>query len=141
MHEFLSNLANRQTDRQTRAKTCTSFVGGKKSVNVWHISHYVRNCLTQSTLIFFSWRTRVNFFTDLMSYVKGNVPVIGLMDRRKLAASIKFPNTIFMYKTGKNGQTCECFRQYRQAGVTGRCAGLQTDRVEYGVNWANISCN
>ena len=36
MHAFLSNLANRQTDRQrnkqTRAKTCTSsFVGGKNS--------------------------------------------------------------------------------------------------------------
>jgi len=31
MHTFLSNLANRQTDRQTRAKTCTSsFVGGNK---------------------------------------------------------------------------------------------------------------
>ena len=30
MHAFLSNPANRQTDRQTRAKTCTSsFVGGK----------------------------------------------------------------------------------------------------------------
>jgi len=30
MHAFLSNLANRQTDRQTWAKTCTSsFVGGK----------------------------------------------------------------------------------------------------------------
>ena len=29
IHAFLSNLANRQTDRQTRAKTCTSFfVGG-----------------------------------------------------------------------------------------------------------------
>ena len=29
MHAFFSNLANRQTDRQTRAKTCTScFVGG-----------------------------------------------------------------------------------------------------------------
>jgi len=29
MHAFLSNLANRQTDKRTRAKTCTSsFVGG-----------------------------------------------------------------------------------------------------------------
>ena len=29
MHTFLSNLANRQTDKQTRAKTCTSsFVSG-----------------------------------------------------------------------------------------------------------------
>ena len=34
MHAFLSNLANRQTDRQTRAKTFTSsFVGGN---NVMH---------------------------------------------------------------------------------------------------------
>ena len=33
MHAFLSNLANRQTDKQTRAKTCTfSFVGGKQEV-------------------------------------------------------------------------------------------------------------
>jgi len=32
MHAFLSNLANRQTDRQTRVKTCTSsFVGGKNT--------------------------------------------------------------------------------------------------------------
>ena len=32
MHAFLSNLANRQTDRQTRAKTFTSsFVGGNNS--------------------------------------------------------------------------------------------------------------
>ena len=34
MHAFLSNLANRQIDRQTnkqtRAKTCTSFFGGNK---------------------------------------------------------------------------------------------------------------
>ena len=31
MHAFLSNLANRQTDRQTLAKTFTSsFVGGKQ---------------------------------------------------------------------------------------------------------------
>ena len=31
MHVFLSNLANRQTDRQTRANAFTSsFVGGKK---------------------------------------------------------------------------------------------------------------
>ena len=29
VHAFLSNLANRQTDKRTRAKTCTySFVGG-----------------------------------------------------------------------------------------------------------------
>ena len=35
MHTFLSNLANRQTDRQTRAKTFTSaFVGGNKLVLV-----------------------------------------------------------------------------------------------------------
>ena len=32
MHAFLSNLANRQTDKQTRAKTFTSsFVGGNNS--------------------------------------------------------------------------------------------------------------
>jgi len=31
MHAFLSNLANRQTDRQTQAKTCTFFfVRGNK---------------------------------------------------------------------------------------------------------------
>ena len=31
-HAFWSNLANRQTDKRTRAKTCTSsFVGGKKT--------------------------------------------------------------------------------------------------------------
>jgi len=34
MHAFLSNLANRQTDRQTWAKTFTSsFVGGKMCKN------------------------------------------------------------------------------------------------------------
>ena len=32
MHAFLSNYANRQTNKQTRAKTCTSsFVGGNKT--------------------------------------------------------------------------------------------------------------
>jgi len=37
---FLSNLANRQTEKQTRAKTCTSsFVGGKNT--------YKRPCLNQ----------------------------------------------------------------------------------------------
>ena len=34
MHAFLSNLANRQTDKQTRAKTCTSsFVGGNNDTH------------------------------------------------------------------------------------------------------------
>jgi len=37
MHAFLNNLANRQTDKQTRAKTFTSsFVGGK-----WKVAHPV----------------------------------------------------------------------------------------------------
>ena len=36
MHAFLSNPANRQTDRQTRAKTCiSSFVGGKDDVPLY----------------------------------------------------------------------------------------------------------
>jgi len=37
MHAFLNNLANRQTDKQTRAKTYTSsFVGGKWQTERWH---------------------------------------------------------------------------------------------------------
>jgi len=37
MHAFLSNLANRQTDRQTRAKHVPPFVGGNK-LNQMHPS-------------------------------------------------------------------------------------------------------
>jgi len=34
IHAFLSNLANRETDKQTRTKTCTSsFVGGNNTVH------------------------------------------------------------------------------------------------------------
>jgi len=37
IHAFLSNLANRQTDRQPRAKTfASSFVGGKKTSDAGH---------------------------------------------------------------------------------------------------------
>jgi len=42
MHAFLSNLAHRQTDRQTRAKTCTSsFVRGKNQ-EIWiqNLDHF-----------------------------------------------------------------------------------------------------
>ena len=38
MHAFLSNLADRQTDKQTRAKSFTSsFIGGKKkqTLHIW----------------------------------------------------------------------------------------------------------
>jgi len=36
MHAFYSNLANRQTDRQTRANAFTSsFVGGNKIYKAW----------------------------------------------------------------------------------------------------------
>jgi len=36
MHAFLSNLANRQTDKRTRANAFTSsFVGGKKATHTY----------------------------------------------------------------------------------------------------------
>ena len=49
MHAFFSNLANRQTDRQTRAKTCTScFVGGSyKCLDVFlHAVEYFTTSVT-----------------------------------------------------------------------------------------------
>jgi len=43
MHAFLSNLADRQTDRQTRAKTFTSsFVRGS--------DNYIKHCMTKQTV-------------------------------------------------------------------------------------------
>ena len=51
MHAFLSNLANRQTqtDKQTRAKTCTSFVGGKYTP-VKRFQLYNQSSKSQTTL-------------------------------------------------------------------------------------------
>ena len=44
MHAFLSNLANRETDRQTNTgKNMSSFVGGKNAKLVYrHVTIYVK---------------------------------------------------------------------------------------------------
>jgi len=50
MHAFLSNLANRQADRQTRANAFTSsFVGGNKKINSARDSKH--NCPAIGTLL------------------------------------------------------------------------------------------
>jgi len=47
MHAFLSNLANRQTNKRTRAKTCiSSFVGGS---NKWYVTHVGSHFILGST--------------------------------------------------------------------------------------------
>jgi len=59
MHVFLSNLANRQTDRQTRAKTCTSSFLGGNNVTLSARFHVPVRCdvltqLEKSQLLFYA---------------------------------------------------------------------------------------
>ena len=57
MHAFLCNLANRQTDRQTRANAfTTSFVGGNKSYR----SSFFRHSVVQNILKKFNCVSRVH---------------------------------------------------------------------------------
>jgi len=57
MHTFLINVANRQRDRQTWAKTFTSpFVGGNYNCNI-NINHYRQACAKRSHagIVFTQW--------------------------------------------------------------------------------------
>ena len=48
MHAFLSNLANRQTDKRTRAKTCTSSFVGCKNIRRMNLLSMQFSCLQTS---------------------------------------------------------------------------------------------
>jgi len=71
IHAFLSNLANRQTDRQTRTKTYTSsFVGGNNVVKyvLWNVDF----CPTAEIL-----RKRVCFSTQNFTEIRHRLPSYG----------------------------------------------------------------
>jgi len=85
MHEFLSNLANRQTDRQTRANAFTSsFVGGNwrwhwHRHHAWIRSHY--NSLNRPSL---KKILKIRFYVSfVVIYIQAITP-LNLTDKNSL---------------------------------------------------------